>query len=487
MIGRPCTAATVRSGMAAMNATMLLSAIVSVVLLSTPCAFAQRAGQEAGRVAKFQAALEQDGFSVRAGMISTVDWAGMYCKGERADAGYVNRAPYLMIQVPESAARSAAVENFKLRPDEAIVLIGPTPPPVKYFGFNAFLATRFYPDEPSGTQRRWLVATLGDAINNATIKTAGPTPFGTPVVVIFTPDRGTDARIRSALQRTGYPPAIINTMVLPSSMLKLGESDTADELTLKMRIGLVEGSPEPLEAYVRDAGTAVKVLRVTPTTAVKADPFPVPPLRVRGTGQTEMDLLSKVEQLRAGIIAANPGMHATDILSMPVGYEGYDYIQRRTAPGADSRDNVFLAAGYIPQFGSNQRVTLADDEFLVVYGVNHVATGKASYASVNVYASEFAKLSIGQVFHDKFAGTAAPYLPSGDPAVSRLYAVKASRNCGGEPNCIPLRVDACPVLTLDDDTALGFFFRMYLEPATRTGAAMQEIVYDRAIKFSPRP
>jgi hypothetical protein len=27
---------------------------------------------------------------------------------------------------------------------------------------------------------------------------------------------------------------------------------------------------------------------------------------------------------------------------------------------------------------------------------------------------------------------------------------------------------------------------MYLEPATRAGAAMQEIVYDRAIKFSPR-
>jgi hypothetical protein len=472
--------------MTAMNATMLLSAFLSVVLLSTPCAFAQRAEQEAGRVAKFQTALEQDGFSVSAGMISTVDWAGMYCKGERADAGYVNRAPYLMIQVPESATRPAAVENFKLRPDEAIVLIGPTPPPVKYFGFNAFLATRFYPDEPPGTQRRWLVATLGDAINNATIKTAGSTPFGTPVVVIFTPDRGTDARIRSALQRTGYPPAAVNTMVLPSSMLKLGESDTADELTLKMRIGLVEGSPEPLEAYVRDAETAVQVLRVTPTTALEADPFPVPPLRVRGTGQGEMDLMGKVDELRAGIIAANPGMHATDILSMPVGYEGYDYIQRHTTPGADSRDNLFLAAGYIPQFGSNQRVTLADDEFLVVYGVNHVATGKASYASVNVYASEFAKLSIGQVFHDQFAGTAAPYLPSGDPAVSRLYAVKASRNCGSEPNCMPLRVDACPVLTLDDDTALGFFFRMYLEPATRAGAAMQEIVYDRAIRFSPR-
>jgi len=481
------TAANEQLAMAAIKMTMLLSTIMSVLLLlSAQCAFAQRAGQDVDPVAQLRTALEQGGFSVQPGLVSTVDWAGMYCKGERDDAGYVNKAPYLMIQVPESAAHPTPVENFKLRPDEAIMLIGPTPPPVKYFGFNAFLATRFYPDELPGTQRRWLVATLGDAINNATIKTTGPTPFGTPVVIIFTPDRGTDARIRTALRRTGYPPAVVNTMVLPSSMLKLGESDTADELTLKMRIGMVVGDPEPLAAYVRDAGTAVKVLRVTPTTTTTANPFPLPPLRVRGTGQTEMDLMSKVEQLRAGIIAANPGMHATDILSMPVGYEGYDYIQRRTAPGADSRDNLFLAAGYIPQFGSNQRVTLAADEFLVVYGVNHVATGKASYASVNVYASEFAKLSIGQVFHDKFAGTAAPYFPNGDPAVSMLYAVKASPDCGGDPNCVPLRVDACPVLTLDDKTALGFFFRMYLEPATRAGAAMQEIVYDRAIKFSPR-
>jgi len=473
---------------AVMKMTMLLSTVMSVLLLlSAQCAFAQRAGQDVDSVAQLRTALEQGGFAVHAGVISTVDWAGMYCRGDREDAGYVNKAPYLMIQVPSSADPASTVENFKLRPDEAIVLIGPTPPPVKYYGFNAFLATRFYPDEPPGTQRRWLVATLGDAINNATIKTTGPSPFGTPVVIIFTPDRGTDARIRAVLQRQGYPPALVNTMVLPSSILNLGESDTADELTLKMRIGMAEeGKKEILEAYVRDAGTAVKVLRVTPTTVATARPFPVPPLRVRGTGQSEMELTNKVEQLRAGIIAANPGMRATDILSMPVGYEGYDYIQRRTAPGADSRDNVFLAAGYIPQFGSNQRVALATDEFLVVYGVNHVATGKASYASVNIYASEFAKLSIGQVFHDKFPNTAAPYMPSGDPAVSLLYAVKASRNCGGEPNCIPLRVDDCPVLELKDNTALGFFYRMYLEPATRTGAAMQEIVYDRAIKFSPR-
>lgn len=464
----------------------VLAAFAIGALLSIPCAFAQKAGQDAKLLERFQAALEQDGFSIQSGVASDTDWAGMYCNRERDDAGYVNKAPYLLIQVPRSAEDPTPVENFKLRPDEAIVLIGPTPPPTKYFGYYAFLATRILPGDPD-QDRIPLVATLGDAINNATIKTIGPTPFNTPVVVIFTPDRGTDARIRTALQRSGYPAAMINTLVSPASLLNLGESDTADEVTFKVRIGMSEDHPEALDAYVRSAETTLTVLRVTPRTPAVANSFPVPPLRVRGTGRTELGLMTEVDQLREAIIAAHPGLHAVDIQSKPVAYEAYDYIQQGINPGADSRDSLFLAAGYVPEFGLTSRITLADDEFLVFYGVNHVATGKASYASVNVYASEFAKLSIGQAFHNQFVDTAAAYLPDGDPAVRKLYAYKASRNCGGEPNCLPLHVDSCPRLIIDDQTVLGFFFRMYLEPATRVGAAMPEIMYDRVIKFSPRP
>lgn len=432
-----------------------------------------------------RAALIQDGFTVQPGSISTVDWAGQYCSGDRRDAGYVNKAPYLMIQVPASADDPYQVENFKLRPDEAIVLIGPTPPPVKYFGFNTFLATRVSTLDPE-QERKAMVATVGDALNNSTIKTTGPSPFNAPVVVIFTPDRGTDARIRTALRRAGYPPSMINTMVFPSSLLQLGYGTKADELTLKMRIGMVEGDPQPLKAYVENASKALTVMRLTPDTT-SVNRFPVPELRVRGTGQTEMELVKDVNELRAGIIAAHPGLHVTDFGSKPVGYEGYDYIQQRINPGADSRDSLFLAAGFVPEFGSNSEITLAEDEFLVVYGANHFATGKAVYASFNVYASEEAKLSIGQVFHDEYAGSAATYLPSGEPAVSKLYAYKVSRNCGGEPDCVTLRVDDCPKLTITDSTLLGFFFRMYLEPATAAGPAMQEILYDRVIKLSPRP
>ena len=282
------------------------------------------------------------------GVVSDTDWAGLYCLGERTNAGYVNKAPYLLIQVPKSADDPSPVENFKLRPDEAIVLIGPTPPPVKYFGYYAFLATRIFPNGSRGSGTRssppWEMPSI-----TLTIKTIGPTPFDTPVVVIFTPDRGTDARIRTALQRSGYPPAMINTLVCPASMLNLGESDTADELTFKVRIGMSEGDPDALTAYVDSAPTNLTVLRLTPRTTATANPFPVPPLRVRGTGQTEMDLMKKLDQLRQGIIAAHPGLHAVDIQSKPVGYEGYDYIQQGINPGADSRDTSFPRRGLPPR------------------------------------------------------------------------------------------------------------------------------------------
>ncbi len=131
---------------------------------------------------------------------------------------------------------------------------------------------------------------------------------------------------------------------------------------------------------------------------------------------------------------------------------------------------------------------LADNEFLMVYGVNHVATGKASYHSINLYTgkAEDGHVSIGAVDDRKFPGTAAPYLPAGDPAGKLMYAYKVSRSCGGEPNCLQLSSEDCPRLTINSDTILGFIYRMYLEPATKVGAAMPEVLYDRMLKFSPR-
>ncbi len=69
-----------------------------------------------------------------------------------------------------------------------------------------------------------------------------------------------------------------------------------------------------------------------------------------------------------------------------------------------------------------------------------------------------------------------------------MYAYKISRSCASATNCLQLFVpNDCKRLTLDSNTALGVFTRIYLEPATKVGPALPEMLYDRIIKFSPQP
>ncbi len=445
-----------------------------------PCAFSQPPGQDARALAAFESALKQDGFDVTSGTVIAWDPAAMYCAGQADSALYFNKEPYLLAVVPPSAQQLQPLTGeFRLDAGEAIVLVGLTPPAAKYFSYTPYLDWKLYPDG-----RRRVLATLGDAVNHATVQTVGPRPFNAPVALIFTPDQTTDARIRAALQRSGYPAAILNTVVFPASMLNLGHGPDADQLTIALRNAIWQ-DPIAGAAYMKNP--PLHVFRVTPRVAATANPFAAPRLRVRGTGHTEMDLMNKLGQLREGLITGNAGLHATDIAVMPMCYEGYDLIQRGFRMCGDSRDALYIGAG-LPEYDS-VKITLQDDEFLMLYGVNHVATGKATYMNTNVYASETAKLTLGAVDDSKFPGTASSYLPAGDPAASLMYAYKVARNCGGDTNtCLQLSVpEGCTSLTLNSNTLLGVFTRIYVEPATKIGPAMPEILYDRVLKFSPQP
>lgn len=468
-----------------MKTKILTSVVIVMMLLLVPSAFAQQAGQNPQSLNGFTNALTREGLDWSVGGVTTANWAADYCSGKIEDASYYN-VPSVMPVVPQDGVN---VVDFKLRPDEAIVLIGLTPPPVKYYGYYLMLSSKVYPkgmfgcNDPQGCRLRQ-IATLGDAVNNGTIHTIGPTRFNTPVVLIYTPDQGTDDRIRAALRRAGYPAKIINTVIVPASMLNLGLGEDADTIRLPTRNGMWDVQADG-DAYV--ANPPLTVFRVTPHDPATLNPFPAPPLRVRGTGQTEMGLMNKLGQLRQGILSAHSGLYATEYVASPNWYEGFDYLQQGRDPRSDTRDGLLLTAGYLPDFGNNDQIKLAADEFLMVYGANHVATGKATYSSISAYSGLEGKLSIGSVYHDRFADTATPYLPAGDPAANLMYAYKISRNCGSDTHCMQLSLDNCAALTIGPDTLLGFIFRNYLEPSTNVGPVMPELLYDRVIKFSPRP
>jgi len=472
-----------------MKANILICAVISVLAMISGV-FASPAGQDPldpKALSLLQTALNQDGFDVLYGRAEAWNLTADWCNNKPGvdSAQGFNNEPYLQVLVPKSAqdpGYPGLTQDFQLRQDEAIVLIGLTPPPVKYFSYTPYLSTRVYPDG-----RKSILASLGDQLNNAVIKSIGNSPFNSPVALIFTPDQSTDARIREALRRAGYPAAIVNTVVFPSSMLKLGHNETADVLKIVTRTAVWEDTTAAA-AYINNP--PIKVLRVTPRVQATAKPFATPPLRIRGTGHTEMDLANKLDDLRQGIIAAHPGLNATDIQSIPMCFEGYDLIQRGNWCG-DSRDAFYIGAGYLGYATSDPAsidLTLGDDEFLMVYGVNHVATGKATYMNLNFYADKQAQLFVGSLSDNWFPAAAPWYLPD-DPAAEAMYAYKVARNCTeGEAFCLKLSPpEGCTRLTLDASTVLTVFDRVYLEPATKVGPALPEILYDRVLKFSPRP
>jgi len=420
-------------------------------------------------------------------------------------------------------------QYWQLREDEAFVLVGETPPEVRYFGFTTY--AYFLPDDPltsdvdESQQPRGIA--VGDPTNIATMHTIGPDPFLAPIVYIITGNRQTERIVREAVLAAGYPAEIINVDAISPVIAPLGIGPKDTVFTFATR-NSVPASSADITEYIVNANNHMKAFRVTPLNAqgelqvepvFPDDPEPVPVLRPQGTGHTEMELYPALKSLRAAILnryaslsQGDPGYPYkeldTDIWSAgpdTMGEKPYVALQRGKYGGAVSRDNNYLTTG--PLFMLRNNV----DEFVIVYGVNHQATGKATYASFSLYGNPIGQVGLGTTLSTKFDlrpdGTGQPgdsarqYLTPDDPYyqyADMLYAWKVARECNDEPYCMEVDTQfespvgenyTCPAY-LDYENGedwLFFIFRNYMEPATSAAPDDNELVYDRVVYFSPDP
>jgi hypothetical protein len=458
----------------------------------------------------FQQALEKDGFTVQRGALGFFDLIKLYdlkvlpnALGNNPSTKYLSYfvPPAPGQKVPEEIAKIAAALGinldaaafWNLGPDEAVVFVGRTPPECRYFSFDLQLVERTY-----GNEARWIWSNLGDTVNNLVINTEGTpngaagNPFNQTTVIVATADRGIDQRIRAAALSAGYSDNIFNTLVFPSSMLNMGVENNSDTFLIGLRPAFYKDK-QAGDNYLNN--TPAIVFRVTPNLTTKLDPYDFPKLRVRGTGTTEFDLMDDLEQLKKAILNTYSNLNATELpTSMTVASDG---IQRGiNAMGPDSDACYLWTSNLTPysatpsfpdlskyyDFQPHPTVALGNDtnEFIIIYGVNHVATGKAAYSSATIYGADGWN-GVGTIHDANFNGTAEEYLPE-NPNAKYLYVYKIARNCNGDLNCfeVPTGPGAYGIAL---DQPLMIFWRMYLEKATKTGPSYSEIVYDRAIKF----
>jgi len=468
-----------------------------------------------GDVNAFKQALEKDGFTVQQGSIGYLDLIKLYDRGV-LPAAYGNnpstkyltyfvppapgyKVPALFAKITAALGVTKNVSAFwNIRPDEAIVFVGRTPPECRYFSYDHYLLSKTY-----GNETRWLFAPLGDTVNNLDINTEGTSdglpgnPYNQTTVIVATADRGIDQRIRSAALSAGYSGDIFNTQVLPSSTLNMGLENSSDNFIMLIRPALYKDI-QAGDNYLNN--TPATVFRITPNQTTELDPYNYPELRVRGTGKTEFDLMNDLEQLRKAILNKYSDLNATELptsMAVPI---GNDAIQRGIDGVGPDNDACYLWTSNrtfdlpTPPFPNlslynnlilHPAITLGNDtnEFIIVYGVNHVATGKATYTNIVPYGAEGWN-GVGAIHDADFNGTAEEYLPD-NPNAKYLYVYKIARNRNGDPHCF--EVPTGPgAYGIGLDQPLFIAWRIYLEKATKTGPSYSEIVYDRAIKFSPK-
>jgi hypothetical protein len=477
--------------------------IVATVVASAYLSINQKTSPETN-ITDFKANLERANFTVQEGKLGLFPFVDLY------QAGFIKSCwandptkPYLVTWLPPAPNESVdpaklkiaqylgygdnLTTSYRLGPDEAIVLIGRTPPECKYYGFTGCLMQRTYGNESCAI---W--AEMNDPINDLTIKTEKGSAFNQNTVIICTADKSVDTKIREMLQEVGVSNDSINTYVIPSATLNMGLNNNSDTFNFFIRTSIFADDAAGTN-YTKNP--PMTVLRITPNNNLTLNPFKTPAPRVQGTGKTEQSLSSGVEDLREAILAQYSNYTATDLdvgSWLPYGSEG---IAQGINVAGITRDALYLWTGGTltpmksPPLAVAQSeqapngFTLKDNEFVIVYGVNHQATGKAAFASFSVYGADIWN-GVAGVTSDKYNGTARQYLPNSTDADS-LYAYKISRQ-GNETNCLTIPGPGLGAYGIELDQKIYILFRLYLEPSTGTSPLPQEVNFDHAIKFSPK-
>lgn len=365
---------------------------------------------------------------------------------------------------------------FRMRKDEAFLLVGHTPPQCRYFSFTPYIYERYFEQDLRYYQ---VYNSLNDPINNLTInphKDKEKSPFCSPTAIIFAADNTTAATVKQCLIDVHIPENVINLSVIPSCVVNLGLKFGKDVLMTLFRFYGPEDDKK-MEDYLKELPMAA--YRITPKLRkAEFDPLPMPKLRVRGTGETEMGLLPKLEKLRKAILEKyeNEGWQPSEYTTDQWLQEGLQALQANKNMFGENRDVAYMCT---------DSFTMYDNEFIVIYGVDHTRTRKAAYCSAAVYGQVYYNGVIGSnSMKDNWKKSANQFLPD-DPESDSFFVLSASRSKG-----IP---EAGPDLEVPTDiktegihkyAPLFVGFRSYLEETTASGPIPEEMVSPRVIKFS---
>ena len=384
--------------------------------------------------------------------------------------------------------------EYKLRQDEVIVLITPLPGECKYYSFiNYVMFTEHKPgrnyegvagmftvgNEETGLYHP-IFGSIGDSVNMTNIRHSGDSAFDTTAVIVIGANRDSVDTVVAKLNEAGYDDSMINIMTTPAATYKMGLQKGADTFSFLQRVSQATDG-EAYRDYLDHISERATLYRVTPITEKDPNPYANATVIPRGTGVHEAAVVEnaeeKLETIREALIAEYGDEYDYEEpmseIAVPEGLTAY--FTDFNAKG-DNRDAMYLMT---PEFTLD-----SDEDFVVIYGVNHTKTGKGLYANAVLYAKPMLN-GVTSVYDSLLEGSANAWLGEAADGADAYYVYKLARKAADDYTAIiPYSTgnEQGKYYGVDNGNPVLVAFRSYLDE-TGTGASYYEVIYDRVIVF----
>lgn len=395
---------------------------------------------------------------------------------------------------PANPFFSPAGWQYKLRADEALVIFTETPPECKYYSFiNYIMFTEVKEGKNYDQEKGYFKAgneevgfyhpifgSIGSSVNFQNIQCDGEGTFSNNAVIIISANQTVTEEVVAQLKAAGYPDSMMNVMPIPEKTYRMGLEKGADTFCLIGRISQ-PADQEAYDSYINSLPENSTVYRLTPKAEVASNPYQNETLVSRGTGVHETleleDAEMHLDDIRRAIIQKYSDEYTYEEFSSDIAVpEGLTAYLKDCNSQGDNKDTCYLMT---------QDFQLeSDEDFIVIYGVNHTNTGKAQYSNAVLYARPMLN-GVCSVYDSLFEGTAASYLEEGCDDVSGYYVYKMARTKMDDNTCIieySTGNEKGRFYGVDNGDKLFMTFRAYVDE-TGVGASYYEIAYDRTIVF----
>ncbi len=331
---------------------------------------------------------------------------------------------------------------------------------------------------------------MGDQISNNFIWTDNTlygtpgNPFNSSTIIITTADKGINNQMRDALVKSGFNPGIMNDDNIPINLVNMGLERGKDTFMFVMRAAVWENSDIGWD-YIYNLNKYFTVLRITPKTPCTATkPWPIPALKKQEICVTEFQVVptarDTLDYLRSKIISKY-GSPEYDIVDLDLNLailDAYEGILQDVNVWIDDRDAVYLKT-------ENFQLE-SDDDFVIIYGINHTQTKFATYFNASFYGEELWNGVAGAVITNDLQYSANEYFPKSYKNEKYYYVIKMARkHKEGNEVIIPYSTGnpQGSAYGVDNNEEAFIITRTYVNQETKVASAHFDVIWDHAILF----